>query len=172
MASIELAPLSAHLESDEVKAALASARDAGARDLALDEEGDSVILERDMDTDLFADFMDQLDANEAACDIYMPGDFEEVFEIAGYRVGSAHALVLVLEELKEDYFVDDDAEDSEEAEDYEEFEDYADEDEDLADGDRDETMELKDQQFRHFWKVMHNAGRTAVARGVCLFLHS
>lgn len=171
MASIELAPLSAHLESDEVKAVLTGAREAGAKELDLDADGDSSVFERDMDADLFADFMDQLDANEAACDIYVPADFEEVFEVAGYRVGSANALVLVLEELKEDFFVEDDEEEEEEDEDYGDFdEELEEEDDEFGEGGRDEAMELKDQQFRHFWKVMHKAGRTAMARGLCMFL--
>jgi hypothetical protein len=171
MASIELAPLSAHLESDDVKAVLTGAREAGAKELDLDADGDTVVFERDLDADLFADFLDQLDANEAACDIYVPADFEEVFEIAGYRVGSANALVMVLEELKEDFFVDDDEDEAEETEEYEDYdEELAAEDEEISDTAHDETMELKDQQFRHFWKVMHKAGRTAMARGVCMFL--
>jgi hypothetical protein len=120
-----------------------------------------------VDEDILADFFDQLDANEAACDIYMPGDFEEVIEVAEYRIGSAHALMLVLEEIRDDLFEDEGDEDDEEFGDL----DDSGPDQSYGGGGGDSVHELKDEHLRVLWKAMHKGARSCVREGTCLFVH-
>jgi hypothetical protein len=168
MASLELSPLADQLEDDEIKDIVAALREVGASP-DLDDNADSHVLDRGLDDDIFADFFDRLDANDIACDIYVPAEFEESFEVRGYKIGSAHALALFLDELKEDLFVeDDDAEEDEFAEDFDEFDE---EEGDVVGDDADDAIELKDQAFRHLWKLMHRGAKTAMTRGVCMFVH-
>lgn len=173
MASIEIGPLSHHLDEEELKAADKAFAEADI-ELDLDEEADSRLVEVDIDEDLLADFMDQLDANDAACDVYVPSDFEDIIEVSGYRIGSAHALLLVLEEIRDDIFESEDEE--EEAED--EDEDYGDYDEDEGEDESygrgsgaDASHQLKDEHMRALWKTVVKAAKTCVREGTCLFVH-
>jgi hypothetical protein len=137
MASIEIGPLSHHLEDDEISAVEEVLAEAEI-EMDLDDEADSRLVEAKLDEDILADFMDQLDANDAACDIYLPGDFEEVFEVGEYRIGSAHALLIVLEEIRDEIFEEEEDEEEVEAEAEadEEYGDFDEEDEDEEGSDR------------------------------------
>lgn len=172
MATVELGPLSEHLEADQVKALKRVLSEAGAPPLSADDHADLVVLDRDLDDDVLTDFFDRLDANDASADVYLPIDFEDVLDVDGVRVGSAHALVLVLDSLKEDFFVEEE-EDEEDDEEEDEYEEDDDEDE-AADlfADEDEAVELKDERLRHIWRVMHKGAKTAVRKNVCLFVRS
>jgi hypothetical protein len=174
MASLELSPLSEHLDEDEVASLSTALTESGARRLELDDSGDPVLLDGNLDDDIFASFLDRLDANYASCDIYVPADFEDVVEVAGNRVGSAHALMLVLEGMKDEFFAEEDEEEEEE----EEYEAYEDEDEEEAADEEelaaedDEEDQLKNEQMRHIWRVMYRGAKTCVSRGLCLFVHT
>lgn len=172
MASLELAPLSEYLEPDELKAIQGVLRDAGHPAPADDDHLEPMLVERDLDDDIFVDFMDRLEANEAAADIYVPADFEEIFEAADYKLGSAHALLLCLENLREDFFVEDEEEEAEEDDDADdEFESFDEEEEAGGSlGDDAPTTEMKDEQLRAIWRHMQRAAKLAIQRGLCLFL--
>lgn len=167
MASIELGPLSHHLDDEEITT-IEEAFEEADIELELDDDADSQLLEGKVDDDLLADFLDQLDANEAACDIYVPGDFEDILEVGDYRIGSAQTLMLVLEDLRDELFGDESDDDDE---------DYGDFDEDgpdhsfAGDGGGESIHELKDEHMRMLWKAMHKGARACLREGTCLFVH-
>jgi hypothetical protein len=166
MASLEIGPLSNFLEDDEIAAIRRGLKEHGAP--ALDEDADDArVIEDDLDDDLLADFRDQLEANEAGGDIYLPVEFEDPFDAAGYRLGSAHALLIALANLRDDMGIDD--EDDDEDEDVDD-EDDEDEDEDDAFEDDAGAIDLKDEHMRHLWRAFHRAATTAIARGVALVI--
>ena len=174
MASLELTPLSEHLDDDEIEALAGALAETGAGALDVDEDGDSLVIDSALDDDIFADFLDRLEANEASCDVYVPMEFEDSVEVAGHKVGSAQALMLVLESMKEDFFVEDDEDD--EAEEDELAGDLDDLDEDEAAGmidtGGDGAIELKDEELRSMWRQMYRGAKTAVARRLALFVHT
>jgi hypothetical protein len=169
MASVEIGPLANHLDDDEVKALQRGLSEHGLPELENVDDGESNVLDPDIDDDVLADFLDRLDANDAACDIYLPSEFEDVVEAAGKRVGSAHALMLALDGLKDDFFVED--EDDEEDEDYEEVEDDEEGGHFVVD-DEPSDIELKDEQLRSLWKLLYKGAKTCVSKGSCLFIHA
>jgi hypothetical protein len=172
MASIELGSLSQYLDDEEIDAITSALRDADI-DLDLDDEADGRLLDGTLDDDLLADFLDRLDANGAACDIYLPGDFEEVLDAGGYTIGSTHALMLVLDELQDDLFASDDEEEEEEAAaDGEEFDEFDDDDEPQGRyGSHSESVDIQDEQLRALWKLLYKGARTCARDRICLFIH-
>lgn len=172
MASIELGSLSHHLDDEEIDAVTSALSEADI-DLDLDDEADGRLLEGKLDEDLLADFLDRLDANGVACDIYLPGDFEDVLDAGGYTVGSSHALMLILDEIRDDLFTGDDDDEEEEAaspgEGFDEFDD--DEDEARFSGGSSESVAIQDEQLRHLWKVLHKGARICMRDRVCLRIH-
>jgi hypothetical protein len=175
MASLELTPLSEHLDDDEIEALASALAETGAGALDVDEDGDPLVIDSALDDDIFADFLDRLEANEASCDIYLPVEFEDAIEVGGQKVGSAQALMLVLESMKEDFFVEDD-EDEDEGGEEDELGDFDDLDEDetagLYDGGGDGGIELKDEELRKMWRQMYRGAKSAIARRLALFVHT
>lgn len=175
MATIELGSLSDHLEADQIKALRVALAEAGAPPLGSDDHADVVVLDRDIDDDVLTDFFDRLDANDASADVYLPLDFEDVLDVDGVKVGSAHALALVLDSLKEDFFVeeedDDEEEDEEESDDFE-YEDDDDDESGSLFGDEDDDVEVKDERLRHIWRLMQKGAKTAIRKNVCLFVRT
>jgi hypothetical protein len=171
MASVELGSLSEHFEEDEIAAIKSALVEAEVPAVEVDEDAHSVILERDLDDDMFADFVDRLDANDAACDLYLPAEFEDSLSVAGLVVGSAHALLTTLEELRDDLFEDDEL--TEEPDD--EYYDEPDEGE-LADHDpyseagASQSLALKDESMRHMWKVLYKGAHESIRSGFALLI--
>jgi hypothetical protein len=172
MATLELGSLSERLEADHIKAVRKALAEVSAPPLPADDHADTVVLDRDIDDDVLTDFFDRLDANDASAEVYLPIDFEDVLEVDGVRVGSLHALILVLESLKEDFFVEEEEDEEEEEEEEAELDD--DEDEDGADlfEDDDDEVEVKDERLRHIWRVLHKGAKTGVRKNVCLFVRT
>jgi hypothetical protein len=169
MASIEIGPLSQYLDDDEL-AVITKAFDEADIGLDVDDEADLRLLEGDIDEDIFADFLDRLDAQGVGCDIYVPGDFEELIEAGGYTIGSAQALMLALDEMRDDLVSEEsEEEEAEEAdEDFEEFED--DEDENRFSGGSSEAVHIKESELRHLWKTLYKGAKTSARDKVCLFV--
>jgi hypothetical protein len=168
MASIEIGPLSQYLDDDEL-AVITKAFEEADIGLDVDEEADMRLLEGDIDEDIFADFLDRLDAQGVGCDIYVPGDFEELIEAGGYTIGSAQALMLALDEMRDDLVSEESEEEEEEAdEDFEEFED--DEDEGRFSGGTSEAVHIQESELRHLWKTLYKGARTSARDKVCLFI--
>lgn len=169
MASVELGPLSQHLDNDEVAAIKKAVREAELAKIEFDDEADSAVIDRALDDDMFADFLDRLDANDASCDIYLPGDFEIVLDAAGYRVGSAQALLVILEDLKEEIFIEDEDEEEDEDADYDENTDD-DDDDPYSESATSNSMGLKDESMRQIWRVLYKAANAALGANVCIFV--
>lgn len=170
MASIELGPLSQYLDGEELAAITQAFQEV---DIALniDQEVDARLLEGDIDEDIFADFLDRLDAQHASCDIYVPGDFEEVIEAGGYTIGSTQALMLALDEMRDDLASDDEeAEEEEEDEDFEEFEDDEDEGR-FGGGSSSKAVHIQESELRHLWKTLYKGARTCAKDNICLFVY-
>jgi hypothetical protein len=100
-----------------------------------------------LDDDVLSEFLDRLDASDAAAEIYLPIEFEDVLEIAGLRIGSAPVLLDVLEELKDELDV--------EAEEEEEDED---------DDDYDDPHTIVVAQLKQAWKLFLAGAQAALER--------
>lgn len=183
MATLELSTLTDKLEEDELSQLLSEYEvQTEGGPLDIDDVAEQAVLDNGIDDDNFDDFLDKLDANDASADIYLPTDFEEIFEVGELRVGSAHALLLVLENLREDFSAEgeDDDDEEEEIEESEGFEDddvldFDDDDDGETDGlfgDDESPVGMKEEQLRHIWKLMYQGAKASIRRGLCLFVHS
>jgi hypothetical protein len=181
MATLELTTLADHLEDEDLATMEKALAEAGSAPLDIDETAEGVVLDGSLDDAIFTDFLDRLDANEISADIYLPTDFEECFDVADLRIASAHALVVALENMREDFFAEDeqeeageaeeDEEDKEENEGEEDYEGLDDDDEDEEEGlfsDDEGAEEIKEEHLRHIWKMMYKGARTAIKKGLCL----
>jgi len=171
MASLELNALTEKLENDEIRQIHQGLEDVGAPDLDEPEQLETVVVSGTLDEDMFADFLDQLDANDVAADVYLPVEFDQVYEVeAGYRIGSAHALLAALESLREDLDID-----IEDEGDFEEDGDYDDDEEEdevmarFADDEVDATV-LKDEQMRTIWRAYFQAASGAIRDNLAIFV--
>lgn len=167
MASIEIGPLSQYLDDDELAVVAKAFKEADVG-LDVDEEADLRLLEGAIDEDIFADFLDRLDAQGVGCDIYVPGDFEELIQAGGFTIGSAQALMLALDEMRDDLVSEASEEEEDEDEDFEEFED--DEDENRFSGGSSEAVHIKESELRHLWKTLYKGAKTSARDKVCLFV--
>jgi hypothetical protein len=119
MAEIEVGPLSDRLSDEEIKELHGALERLGAPTLARQDESHSTPV-GDVDDDVLTEFLDRLEAHDAACEVYLPLEFEGRVEIADLRVGSAVHLLEVLDEMKDDLEMDEDEdEDGENGEDEE-----------------------------------------------------
>jgi hypothetical protein len=188
MATLELSTLWDKLEDDELRSLLKAYEQTDGGPLDIDEVAEQAVLDNGIDDDMFSDFLDKLEANEAAADIYLPTDFEEIFEVGDLRIGSSHALLLVLETLREDFAAEEEEDDGDEGdevatedEEPEVFEDdesldLDDDDDDddpeaLYAGDDESPVEIKVEVLRHIWKLMYQGAKASIRRGLCLFVH-
>jgi hypothetical protein len=168
MASIELGPLSRHLEDEEIRQVNAVLDEADIHPGEPTDDSDGTVLGRDLDDDLFVDFLDRLEANDASCDLYAAAEFDETLRGAGYVIGSSHALLMVLEELRDEFFESEDEE--EEAEDDGDY-DYEDDLDDEYGGSADAgPVHIKDEHLRQMWKIMYRGARESIKTGLFLFV--
>jgi UDP-N-acetylglucosamine enolpyruvyl transferase len=156
MSEIELAPLSDRLEDDEIRTLLKQLEQAGAKFTNLDDSHTQVVATR-LSEDAMTEFLDRLDAHDIAADIYLPVEFDGRLTVGDYRVASAHALVDVLEELKEELTVE------------EEDADYDDEEEEDEEEDADEGTVIE-AQIRNIWRLVNDACGEALERQLPLHL--
>jgi hypothetical protein len=168
MATVELGSLSQHLDDEEVLTIRKALRK---HDVTIEDgDHDTVIVARDLDADIVADFFDRLDAHEASADIYVPAEFDGVVKAGKYKIASAPALVHVLEEMKEELLAEDDAdEDEDDAADDDEDEDEVEDDEE-DDYESAGSLKLKDEQLRGLWRVLFKAASEAADGGSVLFV--
>jgi len=177
MATLELTTLSDKLDEDELSTLFEAYQVTGAGPLDIDDVAEQAVLDNGIDDDIFVDFVDKLEANDAAADVYLPSDFEDVFEAGDIRVGSAHALLLVLENLREDFSAEDEEDDDEETEENEDVDPFVEDDdegffegEDDGNGGDESGLGMKEEQLRHIWKLMSQGAKAAIRRGLCLFV--
>lgn len=171
MASVELGSLAEHFEDDEITAIKAALAEAEVAEVEVDEDAHSVILARDLDDDMFADFVDRLDANDAACDLYLPAEFDVSLNAAGMVVGSSHALLTTLEELRDDLFEDDELTEEPDDEYYEEpDEDEMAEHDPYSEAGANQSLGLKDESMRHMWRILFKGAHESIRSGFALLI--
>jgi hypothetical protein len=117
MAEIEIGPLSDRLSEEELKDLAAALERIGAPMLPQGDDAHSSAV-GDVDEDVLTEFLDRLEAHDAACEVYLPVEFDGRVEVADLRVGSAVQLLEVLDEIKDDLEIDEDEEDEEEDDNY------------------------------------------------------
>jgi hypothetical protein len=92
-------------------------------------------------------------------DIYLPIEFEGRITVGDYRVGSSHALLDVLDEMKEELDVESD----------EEYEEDEEEEEEEEEEDDDEGTVIE-AQLRHIWQLVSDAAAESVEKNLPLHL--
>lgn len=165
MASIEVGPLTNNLDDEEISMIEEALEDADI-ELTLDEDAEPRLIEGDLDEDLFADFYDRLDANGIACDIYLPSEFEDVIELGDFKIGSAPALLQVLEELRDELFADSDDDDAGE------FSDFDDDGESFTNSSSADGAATDPQldYNRYLVKVVEEAARTCISEHTGMYM--
>jgi hypothetical protein len=162
MAEIEIGLLTDRLGDDELAELAGKLERLGAPALTREDDAAASTLTA-VDGSVLDEFLDRLEAHDLACEIYLPLDFEGRVEVGEYRVGSASALVEILEEMKDEL-----GEDDEEEEDADE-----DEDEEKEDDDDDEeyaNLRIMDAKIRRLWKVVYDGAQAALDRRQPLFV--
>ncbi len=171
MAILELSPLGDHLEEPELTLLQSKLDELEAGPLEIDDEGESIVLSRDIEDGALAEVLDLLDANSAASDLYLPTEFEDTFEIEGLRVGSAATLLNALEELKEDIDVDEGSEDELDEEQFDN-DNFEPDEPVFSDDSGFDQAELKNAQLQHIWKLLYGGAQQCLDKKIGLFLHS
>jgi hypothetical protein len=156
MAQIEIGPLTDRLADDELADLNKALEKLGARLPELDESIASTIAD-DLDDDVLAEFFDRLEAEDAACEIYLPIELEARVEVGDLRVGSASHLLEVLDEIKDDL-------------DIEEEEEEVDDDEEDEDDDDDYEEDIFEAQLKRMWKAFYVGAATAMDKRVPLYV--
>lgn len=153
MAEIDIAPLTDRFNDDEIAELAQQLEKVGAPQLPKGDEGTGAHHADALDDTALSEFMDRLEGHDAAADIYLPIEFDDVIEVAELRVGSLTLLMEVLEELKDE--LDEEEEESEE-------------DEDSYDDDQ----RILAEQLREAWKIFHNSATAALERHLPLHIKS
>ena len=170
MATVELGSRSQHLDDEEVLTIRKALRK---HDVTIEDgDHDTVIVARDLDPDVVADFLDRLDAHDVSADIYLPAEFDGVVKAGKYKVASAPALVHVLEEMKEELLAEDEEDEDEDEEEGDEDEDDEYEDDEDDDYEAAGSLKFKDDQLRGLWRVLFKAASEAADGGSVLFVKS
>jgi hypothetical protein len=117
MADIEIGPLTDRLSEDEISELRGALERLGAPALPASDDSHARPV-GDVDDEVLTEFLDRLEAHDAACEVYLPVEFDGRVEVADLRVGSAMQLLEVLDEIKDDLASEDDAEPDDEADDY------------------------------------------------------
>jgi hypothetical protein len=170
MADIEIGSLSDRLTDEEVTEVTRALLKAGAPKLPKADETLAFTVAKGVDDHVVTEFLDRLEASDIGCDIYVPVEFDGTVKAAEVRVGSLHALLDVLEELKEDLMVEEEEEEQEEASD-DDDEDYEEDDEEEED-EEDTALALADKRLRRIWKLFYEGAREAIDRHLPMFVTS
>jgi hypothetical protein len=153
MAEIEIGPLTDRFNDDEIAELAAQLEKVGAPQLPRGDESQQTSLGGGIDDTALSEFMDRLEGHDSAADVYLPVEFDGIFEVAELRIGSLPMLLEVLEELKDEL----DEEEEEEEEDEESY---------------DDDQKILAQQLRQAWKLFYNGATTAVERHLPLHIKS
>ncbi len=158
MSEIELAPLTDTLDDDELKALQKQLDQAGTKWTAGD-DGITQSIAKRLSEDAMTEFLDRLDAHDIAADIYLPVEFDGRLQVGDYRIASGHALVDVLDEIKDELDVED-----------EEEEESDEEDEEEKDDDDPEEAKVIEAQLRHIWQLVTDACQESLEKNLPLHL--
>jgi len=150
MPELRLIPLDEILGKAQLKKLTHQLADLGIDDIPLADDGD-LDLDEILTEDQLTDFMDRLEARDLACDLYLPVEFDGRLDIGDHGIGSAYALLDVLEELREELDIDEDA---------------SEEDEEELD------LEVIEEQLRSAWRAFLKAANTCVDKQIPLHIRS
>jgi hypothetical protein len=153
MAVIEIRPLSDRFADDEIAELARQMEKSGAPSLPRSDESQVATVADDVDDDALTEFLDRLDAHDISADVYLPVEFEGVFEVADLRVASLQSLMDVLDEVKDEIDVDEDEDDEEEEEE--------------QDDEHDPSAEL-----REVWHYVYDGAVAALDRKLPLHIKS
>ena len=156
MADIEVQPLAERLSDEEIEELAGALESVGAPRLPRVPEDMELTIAEGIDDKVLEDLLDRLEALDAACDIYLPIEFDGPVQVGDLSVGSLPALLEALDELKDELSVDEgDADDEDES-------DEADEDEDADD--------VLAGKLRAMWKLVWKGATEATERVLPLHL--
>jgi hypothetical protein len=153
MAEIEIGPLTDRFSDEEIAELASHLERVGAPQLPKGDESHQTSLGEGLDNTALSEFMDRLEGHDAAADVYLPVEFDGVFEVAELRIGSLPVLLEILEELKDEL----DEEEEEEEEDEETY---------------DDDQKILAQQLRQAWKLFYNGATGATERHLPLHVKS
>lgn len=151
MPELRLIPLDELLSPAQLRSLTKQLHELGVEELDLADEAETEFDEV-LSEDQLTDFMDRLDAHDLGCDLYLPVDFEGQIEIGDQSIGSAHALLAALDEIREELGIDQD-EDEEGEEEEEELD-----------------LDVIEEQLRSTWRTFHKAASTCVEKQVPLHI--
>jgi len=159
MSEIEIAPLSERLEDDELKSLQKLLDQTGAKFNVAHDQATHMIAKR-LNEDAMTEFLDRLEAHDVAADIYVPVEFDGRLQVGDYRVASTHALVDVLDELKDELDV----------EDQEAYEDDDEESEEEEEEEEEEEADVVEAQLRHIWQLVSDGCAESLEKSIPLHL--
>ncbi len=145
MPEIRFVPLEEVLSDVQITGLSGQLKELGIDDLQMNDE-DDVDIDEVLSEDQLTDFMDRLEARDLACNIYLPLEFDGRIEIGDQSVGSAHELLDVLEELREELDID--------------------EDDETEDEDDEMKLEVIEEQLRYAWHIFLKAASTSIEKQV------
>lgn len=150
MPELRLLPIEDVFSKAQIKTLEKELKELGAEGLAEGDETDDD-FEDALTEDQLTDFADRLEAHDLACDVYLPVEFEGRVEVGDYGVGSAHALLEVLEEMREELDIDEELDEEEEEE---------------------LDLEVIQEQLRFSWRVFLRAANACVEKQLPLHIIS
>ena len=157
MSEIELGPVSERLDEEELKNLQRLLDQAGAKYALNDDNQPTQTIAARLSEEALTEFLDRLDAHDLAADIFLPAEFDGLLTVGDYRFGSTQALVDVLEEMKEELAVEEDA-----------FE--ADEDDEEEEEEEEDEGTVIEAQLRNIWRLVNDACGESVDKGIPLHL--
>ncbi len=117
MAEIEIGPLSERLSDEEIGDLRKRLDRLGAPKLPTADDHAGGKGDHHVDSEALEELLDRLDEHEAACEIYLPVEFDGRAEVGGWRIGSAPLLLEVLDEVKDELDLEEEDDDDEEIDD-------------------------------------------------------
>ena len=156
MAEIEIGPLTDRLSDDEIADLRVRMERMGAPKMPEGDDKEVATVGEGLDDDVLTEFLDRLDGHDVAAEIYLPVEFDGAIEIADLRVGSAPALLDVLDELKDELIA----------------EDEEDEDEDEDEEDEDEDKRIHGRELKRAWKAFYDGATAAIERKLPLHIRA
>lgn len=159
MAEIELAPLSHRLDDDEIKLLGKRLKDLGVAELERGDDSHNHTIAARLSEDALTEFLDRLDAHDLGAEIYIPIEFDGRVTVGDYRVASTQALMDVLEEMKEELGVDEEAE-------------YEAEDEEEEEEEEEDEGTVIEAQLRQIWQLVADGATESLDKNVPLHLQT
>jgi hypothetical protein len=161
MAELRLMSLEESLTNAQMKSLARQLEELGI-DETFETAEEAVELEEVLSEAILTDFMDRLDAHEVGCTLFLPAEFEVRIAVGDHSVGSAHALLDALEELREELGLEEEDESEEE------------DDEEKEEPEDPEPTELAviEEHLRYAWRAFMRAAKLCIEKRVPLHVLS